>query len=242
MDSGRRQSTCKSLTRKNLILVFAALALVGASASPARAQIYLWKDPGGNEVFSNIQKPPSGVASKTYAVPTAENTSIRTTNYVLPSKSQYYDDLIAEHAQMNGLRPDLVRAVVQVESGFNPFAQSPKGAKGLMQLMPATMVQFGVRNPYNPVENIRAGTAYLRQLLERYDNNEQLALAAYNAGPKAVDRYGEKVPPYRETQNYVKKIDQISSVKQLPATKIYQVTKIVDGREIVYYTDKKPPR
>ena len=130
--------------------------------------------------------------------------------------------------------------MVQVESGFNTYARSPKGAKGLMQLMPDTAREFGVVNPYNPNENVRAGTAYLRQLLNRYDNNEELALAAYNAGPKAVDRYGETVPPYRETQNYVSKIDQIAGVKQLPGTKIYQVTKIVDGRPIVYYTDKKP--
>ena len=74
---------------------------------------------------------------------------------------------------------------------------------GLMQLMPATAKQFGVIDPFNPAENIRAGVTYLRQLLDRYDDDEQLALAAYNAGPGAVDKYGSKVPPYKETQNYV---------------------------------------
>jgi soluble lytic murein transglycosylase-like protein len=228
---------CVPFKRARNFLPLLVLALTWAS--PASAQIYLWRDGNGNEVFSNMNTAPSGVPSKTYAVPHAEST-IRTTNYVAPSRSAYYDDVIADHAQLNGLRVDLVRAVVQVESGFNAYAQSPKGAKGLMQLMPGTMKEFGVVNPYNPVENIRAGTAYLRQLLNRYDNNEQLALAAYNAGPKAVDKYGETVPPYRETRNYVAKIDKISSVRQLPATKIYQVTKIIDGREVIFFTDKKP--
>lgn len=211
-------------------------------ASPASAQIYLWKDSNGNEVFSNVNQPPLDVPSKTYAVPHTEN--IRTTTAAVPTatRSEYYDDVIVEHAEKNGLRPDLVRAVVQVESGFNAYARSPKGAKGLMQLMPATAQEFGVSNPYNPIENIRAGTAYLRQLLDRYDNDERIALAAYNAGPRAVDRYGVTVPPYRETQNYVAKVDKIASVRQLPktTTKIYQVTKVIDGREVVFYTDKKP--
>ena len=109
----------------------------------------------------------------------------------------------------SGIRPDLVRAVIQVESAFNPRAVSPKGAMGLMQLMPATAKQFGVIDPFNPAENIRAGVSYLRQLLDRYDHDEQLALAAYNAGPGAVDKYGSKVPPYKETQNYVLKITGI---------------------------------
>ena len=97
--------------------------------------------------------------------------------------SGMYDGLITEHARANDVRPDLVRAVVQVESAYNPYARSPKGAQGLMQLMPATAQQFGVKNAYNPEENVRAGVAYLRQLLDRYENNEELALAAYNAGP-----------------------------------------------------------
>src|SRR5688500_774065 len=121
----------------------------------------------------------------------------------------HFEPLIRQHASRRGIRPDLVRAVIQVESAFNPRAVSPKGAMGLMQLMPATAAQFGVRDPFNASENIRAGVTYLRQLLDRYHDDEQLALAAYNAGPNAVKKYGNKIPPYKETQNYVLKITGI---------------------------------
>jgi soluble lytic murein transglycosylase-like protein len=222
-----------------LFRLLVAGALVASVAAPASAQrIYSWRDENGNLVLSNVQRPNQSTEVRSYAV--GRDPGVQTTTRVVTSRAAMYDNLIVEHAQMNGLRPDLVRAVVQVESGFNPYARSPKGAKGLMQLMPDTAREFGVTNPYNPIENVRAGTRYLRQLLDRYDNNEELALAAYNAGPRAVDRYGETVPPYRETRNYVSKIDRIAGVKQLPGTKIYQVTKIVDGRPVVYYTDKKP--
>jgi soluble lytic murein transglycosylase-like protein len=135
-----------------------------------------------------------------------------------------------------------------VESRFNPFARSPKGALGLMQLMPATAQQFGVRNPFDPAQNVRAGVAYLRQLLDRYGNNEQLALAAYNAGPEAVDRYGPAVPPYRETRRYVAEISQMTNkATQLPAApvearrdRIYKVFDVVEGRPVVRYTDQQP--
>jgi soluble lytic murein transglycosylase-like protein len=142
---------------------------------------------------------------------------------------------------VNGVRTDLVRAVIQVESGFNPYAQSRKGAMGLMQLMPDTARMFGVINPFNPIENIRAGVAYLRQLLDKYSNNEVLALAAYNAGPKAVDRHGETVPPYRETRRYVLKVNQIAGEARPRAPQIYRSNDVTaDGRIIPKYTDKKP--
>ncbi len=144
---------------------------------------------------------------------------MRATRFVAPEKSALYDPLIREHAENFGVRTDLVRAVVQVESGYNAYARSPKGALGLMQLMPATIQQFGVRNPFNPMENIRAGVSYLRQLLDRYSNDEALALAAYNAGPGAVDRHGVAIPPYKETRDYVSKINRMAgqSTKKVPA-------------------------
>ena len=171
-------------------------------AAPAHAQIYTWRDANGHLVLSNR---PAGGIGPTYVVPQAA--SVRATRPVAPARGREYDELIAEHARLNAVRPDLVRAVVQVESAFNPYAKSTKGALGLMQLMPATIQQFGVKNPFNPVENVRAGVAYLRQLLDRYGNDEQLALAAYNAGPGAVDRHGQSIPPYLETQHYVARIN-----------------------------------
>ena len=146
---------------------------------PARAQIYTWRDANGNLVLSD--HPRDGVVVKTFAVPKTD--SLRVTRFVAPSRAGVYEDLIVEHARLNGVRPSLVRAVVQVESGFNPSAVSPKGALGLMQLMPATARQFHVGNPFNPAENVRAGVAYLKELLVRYNDKEELALAAYNAGP-----------------------------------------------------------
>src|SRR5262249_4419829 len=216
----------------------AALALVLAAAAPAQAQIYSWRDEKGTLVRSN-KRPAQSTPTKTYAVPKAE--TVRATRYVAVERGHVYDDLISEHARVNGVRADLVRAVMQVESAFNPFAKSVKGALGLMQLMPATIRQYGVMNPFDPTDNVRAGVAYLRELLDRYEDNEELALAAYNAGPTAVDKHGQSVPPYRETRQYVAQIGKMASRPiEARGKTLYRSTQIIDGREVPLYTDKKP--
>src|SRR4029450_11793511 len=196
------------------LLIF---TVVLGCASPAAAQIYSWRDSDGKLVVSDKPRAGDG-AQTTYEVHGAA--SIKATIPLVAShKSAPYDASINEHARRQGVAADLVRAVIQVESAFNPVAVSNKGAMGLMQLMPATALELGVRNPFDPDQNIRGGVTYLKQLLTRYDQKVELALAAYNAGIGNVEKYGA-VPPFKETRNYVNKI-----TKAAPAAPINLIYK-----------------
>lgn len=220
------------------LLAVAVLATI-ATPVPADAQIYAWRDANGNMVLSDRKLDDSAV---THVVPNAPQ--FRATRPPAPaSVRQRFEPLVQVHAGRQSLRPDLVRAVIQVESGFNPYARSPKGAMGLMQLMPATARDLGVLDPYDPEDNIRGGTLYLRQLLDRYDGNEELALAAYNAGPNAVDRYGRRIPPYKETRDYVRKIGSATDLAASGARStraIYKITEIVNGSPSIRYSNERP--
>jgi soluble lytic murein transglycosylase-like protein len=117
-----------------------------------------------------------------------------------------FREAVDQIAVKHNLPPALVHSVIRVESNYNPYAISPKGAQGLMQLIPSTARRFGVDNAFNPVQNLEGGVRYLKYLLELYHNDYRLALAAYNAGEGAVARYGGGVPPYKETINYLQQV------------------------------------
>ena len=209
------------------------VALVLGVASPAAAQIYSWRDTDGKLVLSDKPRQGGGVQtthSEHGATPVraAQGSS---------AKSAPYEASITEHARRQKVAADLVRAVIQVESAFNPVAVSSKGAMGLMQLMPATAVEMGVGNPFDPDQNIRGGVAYLRRLLDRYNGNVELALAAYNAGMGNVEKYGD-VPPFKETKNYVKKVT--GAAPPVPVNVIYKWMELVDGKPVIKFSNKPP--
>jgi soluble lytic murein transglycosylase-like protein len=221
--------------RALLLTVF----VVSTWPSHADAQIYAWRDANGTLVLSD-----RAIDAPTDVYKVAGAPSYVTTRPAEDlSEREQYEPLIQEHANRQSLRPELVRAVIQVESGFNPRALSPKGAMGLMQLMPATARSLGVNNPWDPAQNIRGGTQYLRHLLDEYDGNEELALAAYNAGSGAVARYGRRVPPYRETRDYVRKVGAAAGEAELGSRRkliIYKTIEIVDGRAVPRYSSERP--
>ena len=224
-----------------LVTLLVSAALV-ASSRTAEAQIYSWRGTHGELVVSDVPRTATATT-----VPVRGTTDIRATRAALSVPDQSFDAIIVREAIRHAVRPELVRAIIQVESAFNPRAISPKGAMGLMQLMPATAADLQVGNPYDAEQNIRGGVAYLRQLLDRYDDNEELALAAYNAGPEAVARHGNQVPPFRETRDYLDRVRSSTTVadREVSATvvqgqTIYKSYEVVDGRRIPTYSDVPP--
>jgi soluble lytic murein transglycosylase-like protein len=145
---------------------------------------------------------PVNIASSTYAAGTIELDS----KTVSGSKALLYKDEVKVAALDSGVETALLHAVIMTESNYNARAKSPKGAQGLMQLMPFTAKRFGVNNSYDPGQNIQGGARYLSYLLKLFKNDFNLAVAAYNAGENAVIEHGNKIPPYRETVNYVSKV------------------------------------
>jgi soluble lytic murein transglycosylase-like protein len=212
------------------------LTVVLCTTSPAFAQIYSWRDADGKMVLSDKPRGDKG-AQTTYAVHGAQTVKTTILPLAISHKSAAYNAAISDQARRQGVAEDLVRAVIQVESAFNPYAVSNKGAMGLMQLMPATAAELGVKDPFDPEQNIRGGVKYLKQLLVRYDNKVELALAAYNAGIGNVEKYGA-VPPFKETRNYVNKITR--AAPPVPVNIIYKWMELVDGKPTAKFSNKPP--
>jgi len=181
--------------------------LLAASSAAANAKIYTYMDAQGLRHYTDV---PDNKRYRLLVLSPQDRTASgdRYDLQLLARASQY--DSIIEHAAVSAaVEPNLLRAVIVVESGFNSHAISKRGAVGLMQLMPATASRFGVSNPYDARQNVHGGARYLKFLIDRFGHDIRLALAAYNAGEDAVDRNGGQIPPFSETLAYVPRVLKI---------------------------------
>ncbi len=183
---------------------FSAVFALAVAITPAAADVFEIK-PDGSVVVISGAMPGGGVAHAAGQSPGKHSTALRARTNKRAVPSIAYASLIEAAAVRHGLDPALVDAIAYVESRYQPTAVSPAGAVGFMQIMPATAADLGVENLTDPRQNIEAGAAYLRAMLDAFDNNIEYALAAYNAGPTAVRRHGG-VPPFRATQDYVRRV------------------------------------
>ena len=184
------------------------IGVVGFVPVLAEADIYRFVDQDGHVHYTNV---PNDSRYKVYrkidgeADPVRDVLASEVRRYG-PAERERYARHIRAAAKANNLEPALLHAVISAESGYNPFARSPKGATGLMQLMPETARRYGAKNLLDPAQKIRAGARYLRDLMNLFNNDLHLALAAYNAGENAVIRHGRRIPPYAETMTYVPRV------------------------------------
>lgn len=216
--------------------LLAPIAVTAAivTAAPAWAEVYRLKAPDGTVHFTNAPTDPQ--YRRLGGATGSEAGWLR-----LPKgDTRPYLHEITEAANRYGVPDRLVTAVIRAESGFNPRAVSRKGAQGLMQLMPATASGLGVRNSFDPRENIHGGVRHLRALIDRFPGNLPLAIAAYNAGEKAVLTYGG-IPPYPETQDYVDKVMRFYGVPPSGGTPPTQIFQTISRDGTVTYSNI-PPR
>jgi soluble lytic murein transglycosylase-like protein len=180
-----------------LVLVFGVFFF-----EPAQAGIYTFTDADGVMHFTNVPSTPRYAGMKRVAY-MPESAASRRARPVDPGR---FSPLVEQAAREHQIDQALLRAVIAVESGYDPNAVSHKGAVGLMQLMPQTARRYGVRNMYDPAQNIQGGARYLRDLMGKFNNDLPLVLAAYNAGEDAIAQHGNRIPPYRETRTYVPRV------------------------------------
>ena len=202
----RTRRGCHSVKRRNSIVILAAALTLAVGAPAASADVWKFVDRHG---VVHLSDRPMGPGSELLVrgkkrIKNRSASSKRALRY-LEDNEKRYAHLIDRVSRDLSLDRNLIHAVVRVESAFNPQAVSPAGAVGLMQLMPETAKRYGVRDSRNPTQNVYAGVLHLRTLIQQF-NDVVLALAAYNAGENAVINSGYKVPPYPETQNYVRKV------------------------------------
>lgn len=200
-------SPCISVPR----IFFIALA---ALAAPAQADVYAYADADGVAHYTNApdtSAPEGGLYQRISSLLVESGKNNRAHAPAVRGNVATFAPHIEQAAGEAGIDAALIHAVITAESGYNPAAISRTGAQGLMQLMPGTARRYAVKDAFDPKQNIRGGTRYLRDLLAMFDNNIELALAAYNAGENAVIRHGRKIPPYRETQAYVPKVMRLYS-------------------------------
>jgi soluble lytic murein transglycosylase len=186
---------------KLFILILSSVFVVYTFTAPVYADIYVYIDSGGVLHFTNVP------TSSNYKIYIREKPS-RSLNSGVTDR---YDDLITEASKKHGVSFSLLKALIKIESDFNPRAISSAGAKGLMQIMPENIRALNIKDPFDPLENIMGGARYLKQLIKRFDGELPMALAAYNAGPNMVDRY-KRIPPFEETENFVEKVMKYYSI------------------------------
>ena len=193
----------KSKFSVRIILLVACSLFMGTCA---HAEYYVYKHKDGTTWYTDKYMPTDSYKLiATIGRPTASASCRGTTENSMETRAKDHEPVIRQYSDLYGVDKTLIKAIIRVESCFDRYAVSRVGAKGLMQLMPATADLMGVYNVFNAKDNIKGGTRYFRQMLELFEYNIELALAAYNAGPTAVQKY-KGIPPYSETQNYVKKV------------------------------------
>ena len=181
--------------------IFCSALVVVTAAVPLYADIYVFIDNEGVHHFTNVPM------SSNYKIYIREKPPMSLNSGV----ADRYDDLITEASKKHGVSFSLLKALIKIESDFNPRAISSAGAIGLMQIMPENIRALNIKDPFDPLENIMGGARYLKHLITRFDGKLPMALAAYNAGPNVVDRY-KRIPPFKETEDFVEKVMKYYSI------------------------------